>query len=178
MFFFQNNFLSPLLMASLQWNPNWWLECEAAAQCEQLAALAEKPTDDAFGEPVFASSLSLLGIMITSPGSGVDTHAAFLNLVHCNFNMTNCIFKTPLVPVVVRPPVPNILSSSVPSFSSSPKPRNISHSWIWCYHVMMDQFMSRTFLSPIWSLFLLSLQYFTATLSINCFKGYNSVSSI
>ena len=85
--------------------------------------------------------------------SGVDTHAAFLNLVHCNFNMTNCIFKTPLVPVVVRPPVPNILSSSVPSFSSSPKPRNISHSWIWCYHVMMDQFMSRTFLSPIWSSF-------------------------
>ena len=57
-------------MASLQWNPNWWLECEAAAQCEQLAALAEKPTDDAFGEPVFASSLSLLGIMITSPGTG------------------------------------------------------------------------------------------------------------
>ena len=45
-------------MASLQWNPNWWLECEAAAQCEQLAALAENPTDDAFGEPVFASSLS------------------------------------------------------------------------------------------------------------------------
>ena len=97
--------------------------------------------------------LSLLGIMITSPGSGVDTHAAFLNSVHCNFNVTNCIFKTPLVPVVVRPPVPNILSSSVPSFSSSPKPRNISHSWIWCYHVMMDQFMSRTFLSPIWSSF-------------------------
>ena len=56
--FSQNNFLSPLLMTSLQWNPNWWLECEAAAQCEQLAALAEKPTDDAFGEPVFASSLS------------------------------------------------------------------------------------------------------------------------